>query len=247
MYLRAVALYYTITREANEAASALLERAIALDPDYAAAMALLSLVLHTRITQGWSAAAEIAADARKHIRLAQQIDGHNPDVLAFQARGIAYLDGRHEEAIALIQRALALNPNSVIALSMAGWVYVYAGQPQPAVTHLHRAMRLNPRDPADFQSWIPLSHAFMQLGRDGEALDTARQAVQRAPNYAASWRVLAAILALTGRLEEAQASMATLLRLAPTMSLTRMKSMPTWSEAARTRYFEGLRLAGMPE
>ncbi len=41
--------------------------------------------------------------------------------------------------------------------------------------------------------------------------------------------------------------MATVLQLAPVMSLGRMKSMPTWAEGARARYFEGLRLAGMPE
>lgn len=250
LYLRAMALYRTMTREANDAARALLEQAIALDPDYATAMVLLSLVWDCRISQGWSTAAEVsavAAESRKYARLAQQIDNHDPDVLAYQARALAYVDGRHEEAIALIERALALNPNSAGTCAKAGWIYVYAGQPETALAHLQRALRLNPSDPADFHTWAPLAHAFMQLGRDGEAIDAARQAAQRGPNYIAAWRVLAAILALTGRFDEAQAAMATVLRLAPPMSLTRMKSMPTWTEAARARYFEGLRLAGMPE
>jgi TolB-like protein len=247
LYLRALPLYNKMTREANDAGCDLLERAIGLDPNYAAAMALLSLLLDCRITQGWSAAAEVGERSRKYLQLARQIDAHDPDVLALLARGAAYLDGRHEEAISLIQRTLILNPNSATAWTMAGWIYVYAGQPETAAAHLQRAMRLNPRDPTDFQTLVPLSHAFLQLRRDGEALDAARQATQRAPNYMASWRVLASILALTGRLDEAQAAMATVLRLAPTMSLARMKSMPTWTEAARARYFEGLRLAGMPE
>jgi hypothetical protein len=59
--------------------------------------------------------------------------------------------------------------------------------------------------------------------------------------------VLAASLTLTGKFEEAQTAMATLLRLEPNISLTRMKSMRAWTEAARPRYFEGLRLAGIPE
>jgi TolB-like protein/cytochrome c-type biogenesis protein CcmH/NrfG len=247
LFLRALVLYDRMTREANDAARALLERAIELDPNYAAPLTLLNLFLDCRITQGWSTAAEVAAESRRCVQLALQIDNHDPDVLASEARTAAYLDGRHQEAISLIQRSLAANPNSVMARTMAGWIYVYAGQPEPAIAHLQMAMRLNPRDQADFQAWIALSHAFLQLGRDGEALDAARQATQRAPNYIASWRVLAAILALTGRHDEAQTAMATVLRLAPTMSLTRMKSMPTWTEAARARYFEGLRLAGMPE
>ncbi len=247
LFLRALSLYDRMTREDNDAARTLLERAIGLDPNYAPPMTLLNIVLDCRVTQGWSTAAEVAADSRKYMRLALQVDKHDPDVLALQARSAAYLDGRHQEAISLIQRSLAANPNSVMVRSIAGWIYVYAGQPEAAVAHLQMAMRLNPRDQADYQAWIPLAHAFLQLGRDGEALEAARQAAQRAPNYLASWRALAAILALTGRLDEARSAMATLMRLAPNMSLTRMKSMPTWTETARVRYFEGLRLAGMPD
>lgn len=250
LYLRAWALYCTMTREANDEARELLERAIALDPNYASAMLLLSLVWDCRISQGWAAAAElavVAAESRKYLQLAQQIDNHDPDVLTFQARAMAYVDGRHEEAIALIERALTLNPNSAATCTVAGWICVYAGQSERAIAHLQRSMRLNPLDPADFHTWAPLAHAFIQLGRDDEALEAARQATQRGPNYIAAWRALSAILALTGRLEEAHAAMATLLRLAPTMSLTSMTSVPTRTAAARARYFEGLRLAGMPE
>src|SRR4029453_5700897 len=85
LYLRATALYRAMTREANDAARALLERAIALDPDYATAMVLLSLLWDCRITQGWSTAAEVAEESRKYVRLAQHIDNHNPDVLALRA------------------------------------------------------------------------------------------------------------------------------------------------------------------
>ena len=87
----------------------------------------------------------------------------------------------------------------------------------------------------------------MQLERYGEALDAARQAAQRGPKYTSSWRVLAASLALTGMLHEAQSAMATLLQLEPGLSLSRMKSMRAWTDSARARYFEGLRLAGLPE
>src|SRR5262245_34915057 len=111
LYLRATPLYLAMTREANEVACALLQRAIALDTGYAAALAKLGLLLDTRITQGWAAAAEVASEARNYARMAHRIDKHNPDVLALQARSLAYLDGRHGEAITLIERALALNPN----------------------------------------------------------------------------------------------------------------------------------------
>lgn len=245
-YLRASALYCAMTKEASDEARALLEQAIALDPGFVAPVTLLTLVLDGRIAQGWSTPAEIAAETKKYVQLARSIDRHNPDVLAIEARAIAYLDGRHDEAIALIWRALSLNPNSVVSWVLAGWVYVYAGQPDSALAHLQRALRLNPRDPADFQTLTALAHAFLQLGRDEEALAAARRVTHQTPNFVAGWRVLAAVLALLGRVEEARKAMATVLRLTPAASLTGMRSMPTWSAAARSRYFEGLGLAGMP-
>jgi tetratricopeptide (TPR) repeat protein len=124
-----------------------------------------------------------------------------------------------------------------MALAVAGWVYVHAGQPETAVAHLQRATRLNRRNPRDFNHWVALAQALMQLGRDGEALDAARQAVQRDPDDVSSWRALAAVLALTGRLEEARVAMATLLRLAPNMSLTRMNSVPPGSGSRQAPLF----------
>jgi adenylate cyclase len=248
LYLRALSHFYAFTKEGSDAARTLLERALALDPDHGAAALLLAEVLGWRVAQGWSSAADVGAEAQKYLLLAERIDKHNPDILALQARGgAAYLEGRHEDAIALIQRALALNPNSAKAWSLGGWVYVYAGQPETAVAHLQRAMRLNPRDPLDFDTWVGLSQAFMQLERDGEALDAARQAAQRGPTYLGSWRVLAASLALTGKLKEAHTAVATLRRLEPNISLKDLRSLRAWTETARARYFEGLRLAGLPE
>ena len=246
LFLRALSLYVRMTREDNDEACTLLKRAIELDPEYAAALGLLNMMLDCRVAQGWSTADEIAPDSRKYMQLARQIAPHDPDVLALQARAAAYLDGRHDEAITLIERSLVVNPNSAMTRTIAGWIYVYAGQPERAIAHVQVAQRLNPDDRADFHSWIALAHALLQLARDGEALDAARRAVRRAPTFVASWRILAAILGLAGRIDEAQAAMVTVLRLAPAMSLSRMSAMPTWTAAARARYFEGLRLAGMP-
>lgn len=246
LFLRSVPLYDMMTKEANDEACALLRRAIELDPNYAGAMGFLNLVLDCRISQGWSSVAEVGVEASRCMKLALQLDKHDPDVLALQARSAAYVDGRHEEAISLIERSLAVNPNSVMARTIAGWIYVYAGEPEAALAHLQRAIRLNPRDRADYQTWTALAHAFLQLKRDGEALGAAREAVRRAPDFLAAWRVLAAVLALSGKQDEAHAAMATVLRLTPGISLARMKSMPTWAELARNRYFDGLCRAGMP-
>jgi tetratricopeptide (TPR) repeat protein len=89
--------------------------------------------------------------------------------------------------------------------------------------------------------------ALIQLNRDEQAIATARKAIQQRPTFAAAWRMLAAGLALAGRLDEARAALRRVLELDPTCSLATMYLRFGHSEKARARFYDGLRKAGMPE
>jgi tetratricopeptide (TPR) repeat protein len=55
--------------------------------------------------------------------------------------------GQLDAGAALIDRALALDPNLAAAWHLNGWVRLPRGEAETAIEHLARAMRLSPRDP----------------------------------------------------------------------------------------------------
>jgi len=175
------------------------------------------------------------------------LDKEDADALAALGRLTVYFEGRHEEALSMVSRALSMNANSVVCLHHSGWTHLYAGQSETAVAHLQRALRMNPRDPLDYTNWSGLSIAFIQMGRDEEALRAAREALDRNQLFRTAWRAYSSSLALLGQMAKAREAMAELLRLDPQSSLTGYKSQPSFTEAARERYWQGLLLAGLPK
>lgn len=89
--------------------------------------------------------------------------------------------------------------------------------------------------------------ALIQLERDKEAVLAARKGVQGNPNSASAWRAFAAALALTGQMDEARTATKRLLAIDPRCTLTAMAVRYGYTDAARARYFEGMRKAGLPE
>ena len=69
--------------------------------------------------------------------------------------GIAYLGGRLEEGLAHIERALTLNPNSLVAWRFGGTAYWMIGKHEKSIQYYERAMQLSPRDPGDSKhTWV---------------------------------------------------------------------------------------------
>jgi tetratricopeptide (TPR) repeat protein len=142
---------------------------------------------------------------------------------------------------------VAINPNSAFAWRHGGYAFVFAGRPEEALTYFNTALRLDPRDPRAHDCLIGIALALIQLQRDAEAIATARKAIQLYPNYAAAWRMLAASLALSGRLDEARQAIRRVFELDPTCTLKTLYVRFGHSEKARARFYDGLRQAGMPE
>ena len=69
-------------------------------------------------------------------------DNEDFDALALLARGTA-ARRQYEEAALFGERAVVLNPNSAMAWSNRGWVYLYWEQPKVAMEYLERARRLS--------------------------------------------------------------------------------------------------------
>ena len=182
-----------------------------------------------------------------YARLAVHVDPDNADALAILAFRTCMMSHDYEEAISLAERAVSINPNSASAWRSSGFSFALAGEAERGLLYFQRALRLNPRDPRGHGTLTGLALVLIQLGRDAEAIASARKALEFLPNLAAPWRMLTAALALTRRLDEAREALRRVLELDPTCSLQTILLRFGHSEKARARFFDGLRRAGMPE
>ena len=241
-YLRAHPHYYTVTREGVAEAIRLLDRALEIDPRYSAA-ASLALLCHTlNLIQGWSVDPQF--DVKEATRLSQlvlSIDENDPETLACVGWARTFISGDAATAAEMVDRAVALNPNSAIAWSYRGFAYIYAGLSEEALRSYEHAMRLSPLDPMQFAVVAMMSLAYIGLGRFDEAVTAARKSLGKHPTFMPAHYCLASALAHLGRKEEAGQATRQILQLQPDFRASSRRGH--WPAP----YVEGLLKAGLPE
>ncbi len=249
LLLRAQRLIYDWTPESVEAAMRSLEQALAIDPNYAPALATLANCYATRRFQGWGK--DYRAEAVEGVRVANRAVEFGKDdgeVLWRAAYAIWHLAMDAQRATELIYRALQVNPNSSIALTIAGWIEVSSGNPAKALELLHRAQRLSPRDPRGWSITGGMSFAHYQQGEFEEAVAWAQKALTDNPRFAGALWFLAAALGKLGEKEKAAAAMVEVLKIEPQLTLSALRARTLHTrEDVWLKTAEGLRLAGMPE
>jgi TolB-like protein/Tfp pilus assembly protein PilF len=248
-FLRASDLIYQWTNESHEEALRLLYQAIDLDPEYAQAHAFAAWCYIWR----WMTARVLDAEeeneakrlAREAIRFGRD-DGFSLAwggyTLGFLARTIAEV----REGAAFIDQALLLNPNLARAWNLSGWVRVWLGEPDIAIEHLARAMRLSPLDFAFHAMEAATAHAHLRAGRYLEATTWAEKAFRDQPNNLEALTAIAIANVLGGDIDKAQAAMKQLLRIAPNRRISNY-FLPYVPDERRALVGDALRKAGMPE
>lgn len=248
LYLRALALHNTVTYEDSVEALRLLGRAIELDPNYAVAYGLAAYCHLRQRQRGWvpSATTEGARLARVAARKGQD----DPAALWMAGVALAILIGESEEALAMIERSLQLNPNSAGAWMASGMVRAYADDSATAIAHFERSIQLNPLDPLVYITWYGIAFAHFAAGRDEESAAWLDRSLRALPSYAPALRLKIAICALQGQAQECDKWVARLLAVAPDTTLGRLRlhldpgiKNPTFC----ARFLAGLRKAGLPE
>ena len=248
LYLRAMANHFALTRPASDEALRLLDRALELDRNYSAAKALAAIIHNTRVVQNWADQTEI----ERGIQLAREaLADHrdDPTTLRGAAVALAYLAHDFEPALAAIDRALTLNPNSATAYEHSGWIRLIVSDWRTSIDHFQKAMRLSPLDPAMGWFVAGLSWALLVAGRPEEALPWARKAAQEMPTWMGGLRPLIMALVELGRLEEARAVGQRLLAFDPkyTIAIAAARHSSQQDPQFRERFFAALRAAGIPE
>jgi len=252
LYFQGIAcLYRAITIEHLAQARGFFEQALALDPASVEALvgtALVELNRGVLFSTDDLATPVLAAEAIliKSLALAPQYAS------AKVLLGVAHIfTDRAAQGVVECEQALLLDRNLANA---HGWIAIgkyFLGRAEETEAHVHEALRLSPRDIFVYRWMMYIGLANVCLKADAEAVVWLRRSIEANRNYALAHFYLAVPLAFLGKLDEAQAATRAGLALHPTFSIRRFQrgapsSNPTYL-AGRERFYEGMRLAGVPE
>jgi TolB-like protein len=248
-YLRGLSKLRGGGKKATTEALRLFKRATVLDPDFASAYGMAAACYVRRKIYGWTSNnAKAIKEAGQLARMAARLGKDDPLALCWGGHTLAHVLGELEAGAALIDQALALDPNLASGWHFSGWVRLYLGQLETAIDHLAHAMRLSPFDPYLFAMQTGTATALFVAGRHDEALSWAEKAVRLQSNFVGTIRIYAASSALMGRMEEARQAIARVRSIAPGLRVSNLKNVVPFRKAEHLeKYADGLRKAGLPE
>jgi TolB-like protein/DNA-binding winged helix-turn-helix (wHTH) protein len=244
LVMRALSHYWRVTRQDNVIAQGLLDRAIAIDPNYGQALGLLATSHIFGVHMGW-ADKTIAPVAERAALDAIRADSEDP--WAHHALGCIHLFARRfDDSLAEFESALRLNPNFSLAQCYYCVALAYSGRWQEAEAAVHRALRFSPRDPLSALYYGAASYAQF-VGRNYEkAMQLARESLRLRGDFVGAHRVLTAAAGMAGQADVAAAALQELRRAQPDVCLAWVaRQMPIKLDADREHYLEGFRRAGL--
>ena len=246
LYLRAIALMRSYVGADLIAALDLAERAIALDPDFPAAVTLASRLHYLVELYGWSV--NPGEDRARSVSLANRalrLAGDDADVLSGVAAMKAWLEDDPVAGLALAEKAVAINPGAANAWTTRGAARLLVGDLDRAAEDLESSLRLDPVGYERMANVMFLSMARFQQHRFEEALALAGDVLQRADN-ATALAVKAACLGHLGRIEAARTALQGYASAA--RHPIELYARKVWRGPGHLQLFmQGIALAGSPD
>jgi TolB-like protein/class 3 adenylate cyclase/Tfp pilus assembly protein PilF len=245
LFLRAREHTWHATRTGSIEARDLLERAVTINPDFAAAHASIAATYANDYANGWAAIPEQSLQTALEIaKRAVQLDEEEPE--AHEVLAIALFFHRDlDRALAEARRCLALAPSSAGGHVSIARILTCSGDPVSAIKMIDASMRLDPL-------YGGLAHHFLaearvSLGQFDEAVAALTQRLKRNPNSETSNALLASCYGQLGRIADARAAWAVVMRIAPNFSIERQRRiLPYKNPDDFERRVEGMRKAGLP-
>ncbi len=241
-FLRGIEFSFNPTKEANEKARQMFEKAIELDPKYSDAYARLGYV------QVWDVVSQWSHDPHgldRAIQLEQQsIALDNSNALAYAMMSTILLIKReYDLSITAAERAVALEPNFAIGYNALALALSDSGKPAEALVAVHKAMRLDPQMQPAF-SFVE-GRTYMLMGRYEEAIPVLKRYLAGNSNFIVARVCLIACYVELGRNAEARAEAAEVMRINPQFSLAVEKQRSHLKEPLRDRLYGDMAKAGL--
>jgi adenylate cyclase len=235
-------LHHRSTKADNAEALRMLDRAIALDPNYAHAHAWRACVLGQGWTYGWCADRDATwNEVVRELQTALALDDNDSDVHRILAAVNVARDDL-DKAVHHQQRALSLNPNDDLIVVQQGEILTWLGQPEEGIEWIERAMRLNPYHPERF--WNHLGRAYFTARRYAEAIEAFQRLT--APDHLVH-ALLAACHAHLGNEAAARDHAQEVLKRQPEFRIEPyLATLHYRHDRDRAHYRDGLLKAGLP-
>jgi adenylate cyclase len=245
--LQALDQLHRLDRDSFARAGGLLQQAISHDPSYAPARSYAAWWHILRISQGWSSdPGTDRMEAARHSAAAVSLDENDYLALAIHGHGLAWMRD-YQASKEVLDRAVAVGPNSALAWTMRGLTCGFLGNAAEAVQCGEHARRLSPLDPFAFYHLSILAQAYYISGRVDEAIALALQVMVRCEPFGSNLRLLTVALVAAGRLAEAREMAARLLSTEPAFCLTNFDARTVLPSPIREDYVRRLRAAGLPD
>jgi adenylate cyclase len=234
----------SMDRKMYAEATELFTRALALDPAYSQAFALLAAAHMLDFINRWSEEPDASLDTAGALSDKAIAADPNEPTGHLLASWVAMIHRDYEKAQIAIDRALPLEPNSAFALNARGTLAIYLGRPEAAIPDLERAMQLDPAVSQQYLHFLGVAHLLM--GHDETAAAMFRERIRLVPETDFSRSMLAAALGHLNQVDEARRMWAELMKVNPRYSFAEhIARMPFKDPAYASRIREGLAKSGL--
>jgi TolB-like protein len=246
LYLRALPLVYGMDSDGFRTALELLQKAIALDPGFAIALAFTAWTLEKRLTLGLpSLGPDDRAECLRLARLALAADADEPLVIAIAGWLTIAIADDNDTGLAALRRAVVANPNNLVVLTLAGSAEMLVGDLDASLRCFQRAIRLSPNAPDAF--WSLTGEGTVQLlkGNFEGAIECCQRSLATFNEWPFTYWALIPAYVHLGRMDEGRAALQRLLHLAPQTTVALIAGngsfAPRWKLLTT-----GMEIVGMP-
>jgi adenylate cyclase len=249
LLLGAIALMHRLSLSDFERARRLLDTLIGRASRQAIPQAWLAKWYVLRVQQGWSS--DPQQDARLALQCTRQALDTDPDCsLALTIDGFVHTNLLKRLGVAQerYDRAIGTNPSEPLAWLLKATLHAFKGEGQPAVKCTQRALRLSPLDPHRYFYDSLSATAHLAAHQFERALKLAERSLRANRTHTSTLRAIAIAQCRLGRHDEARSTMQELLKLEPSLTVSRWRARsPAAEYAIGNEWADALKEAGLPE